>query len=101
MSDGTCVCGDIDIDPGGCKIVGLLLHRTDGPCHLIELKEPQLGCATTEEMMRELITRFEVSAAGEVRDDFDESVNYLRAQTLWNILYGMNTETKAYRTIDH
>lgn len=67
----------------------------------MSLEEANLGCATTEELMRELIARFEVSAAGEVRDDFDESVNYLRAQTLWNILYGMNTETKEYRTVDH
>lgn len=83
----------------GWLIEGLLVHRSAGPCYLLDFKEPQLGCATTEQLMQELIARFEGNhASGE---EFRDSVNYLRAQTLWNILFGMDSETKEYRTIDN
>lgn len=64
----------------------------------MSLEEAQLGLATTEELFRELIARFEVTSQTE---EFDSSTNFLRAQTLWNILYGMDEKTKAYRTVDH
>lgn len=106
----TCVCGEIDVDPGGCQVIGLFLHRTDGPCYLIDYKEPQLGCATTEQLMQELIARFEVGHTIHAALSYDDalkaddeelgsSVNYLRAQTLWNILFGMDSTTREYRTV--
>lgn len=60
------------------------------------MTEANLGCATTEELMNELIARFGVNA---LIDEFESSLNYLRAKTMRNILIGMNSTTKEYRTV--
>jgi hypothetical protein len=69
-------------------------------CEALTVQEKTVlfGLATTEDLMQELIARFTVASL--VDDDFHSSVNYLRASTLWNILWGMDSSTRNYRTVD-
>ena len=65
--------------------------------HLSDSEKALVGLATTEDLMQELIIRFEINA---VTEDFESSLNFLRAMTLRNILCGMDIEARNYRTVD-
>lgn len=60
-------------------------------------QEPMLGLASTEELMRELIARWKISAiAGE-----STYANVDNALTLAEMLGRMDAETREYRTVGH
>jgi len=63
---------------------------------LSDSEKALLGLASTEDLMKELIARFQVSS---MVDEFDSTLNFLRAMTLQNILVGMDDQTKGYRTV--
>jgi hypothetical protein len=58
---------------------------------------PLLGLATTEQLMRELITRFVVNCFGNV----ETLTSIDRALKLAEMLGGMNSFDRDYRTVDH
>lgn len=64
---------------------------------LSDAEHALLGLVPTEDLMRELIARFDVVS---LTEEFESSLNFLRAATLRNILYGMDSQTKNYRTVD-
>lgn len=64
---------------------------------MTDREEPLLGLASTNELMRELIARFETQS---LTEEFESSVNCLRAATLKNILFGMAPVERNYKTVD-
>jgi hypothetical protein len=67
---------------------------------MIEEKEEKanLGLATTEKLIRELITRFKLDA---IESTVECSLNIDRALTLAILLGGLSSMQKEYRTVDH
>jgi hypothetical protein len=56
-----------------------------------------LDFSSTEDLMRELIARFEAQSLSE---EFESSLNFLRAATLKNILFGMVPGDRGFRAVD-
>ena len=59
--------------------------------------EPYLGLATTEQMFRELIVRFQMNTYGE----HTWMLDFERALVLAEMLGGLSAPEKEYRTVDH
>lgn len=58
-------------------------------------RKPNLGCATTEELMRELIARFSTGAVALAAPHVEQAV------ALAEMLGGLDSMTKEYRTVDY
>lgn len=62
-----------------------------------EEEKANLGLATTETLLRELMTRFKINAVA----NQDVSLNINRALTLALLLGSLSELDKEYRTVDH
>lgn len=62
-----------------------------------EEEKAHLGLATTETLLRELMTRFKINAVA----NQDVSLNINRALTLALLLGSLSELDKEYRTVDH
>ncbi len=62
------------------------------------MAEANLGLATTEEMMRELICRFTISTSPH---DLERPTKVSRALTLAEMLGSMSSYEREYRTVNH
>jgi hypothetical protein len=60
-------------------------------------EKANLGLATTETLLRELMTRFKINAVA----NQDVSLNINRALTLALLLGSLSELDKEYRTVDH
>jgi hypothetical protein len=63
-----------------------------------EEEKAHLGLATTETLLRELMTRFKINA---ITSSVDNGLNINRALTLAILLGGLSEIEKEYRTVDH
>jgi hypothetical protein len=100
-----CSCGRLNLAVRNVQEAWMgTMHRTDGPCYVIEnIPEPDtredhanLGLATTEELLREVITRLEMSWTS---TNLEGVANIRRALQLSEILGSMGAETREYRTV--
>jgi hypothetical protein len=65
-----------------------------------EEEKANLGLATTEKLIRELITRFKMDALN-LNNNIDQIKYMDRAITMGILLGSMSPEDREYRTVDH